>query len=277
MKKILKHRYSSRVAIYDEPQWKQGDEFVQSFAAKLVGGTVWDIVAGGNTEALRASNAADQKCKWFTLFRHPLTRMVSAYFYCMTQPADTLCATKVLNAKHTDLATFAKHWGNFAMRQFVHGLVKIDSVMAYSQTDAVLKRLPPMTKGIPAWYLLKLYLNDQVTESEYLQIPDIAMYSMLQPVQDLLRDRYTVGIIEEFNTTLSLFNAALNLPGLDWHEEYAQQGRANVDQKLFVKAQETLEEAWTNSEIKKYMQLDIALYEHAVDVFRQQTQAHGVE
>ena len=39
----------------------------------------------------------------------------------------------------------------------------------------------------------------------------------------------------------------------------------------------SLAEAWTNSEIKKYMQLDLLLYEHAVDVFHEQSRAYGLE
>ena len=105
----------------------------------------------------------------------------------------------------------------------------------------------------------------------------MAMYEMLQPVQDLLRDRYTVGILEEFNTTLSLFNAALEVPDVDWHEKYANEGIRNKDTRYFEEEAAALEEAWTNSEIKKYMRLDLILYEHAVDVFHQQARAYGLE
>ncbi|CAN0469810.1 unnamed protein product, partial [Scytosiphon promiscuus] len=59
----------------------------------------------------------DQKCQWFTLFRHPVSRMVSAYYYCKEAPSDTACASEILNARDVDLVTFAKHWGNFALRQ----------------------------------------------------------------------------------------------------------------------------------------------------------------
>lgn len=47
----------------------------------------------------------------------PVHRLVSAFFYCKTFRGDPLCATFVLDARTADLGTFAKHWGNFGMRQ----------------------------------------------------------------------------------------------------------------------------------------------------------------
>lgn len=43
------------------------------------------------------------------------------------------------------------------------------------------------------------------------------------PAQNLLASKYkAVGILEEFNTTLHLFNRALELPNYDWLEQYAR-------------------------------------------------------
>ena len=99
---------------------------------------------------------------------------------------------------------------------------------------------------------------------------------MLQPVQDLLRERYTIGILEEFNTTLHLFDTALDMP-MKWTEQYAIYGSKNQGKVHKDEEMASLEEAWTNSEIKKYMYLDLVLYEHAVDVFNQQVKAHGIK
>ena len=93
----------------------------------------------------------------------------------------------------------------------------------------------------------------------------------------MIRDNYTaVGILEEFDTTLSLYDVALSIPGIDWQTQFARQGKKTVERKYADQEAASLAEAWTNTEIRKYMQLDILLYEHAVDVFREQSQAYGV-
>lgn len=111
----------------------------------------------------------------------------------------------------------------------------------------------------------------------FLDDPNHAMHEMLQPVQDLLRNDYVaVGILEEFNTTLSLFNATFNIPGVDWLKQYYHHGKANMNMELKAAEQDALRGAWTNSEIKRYMRLDLLLYEHAARVFHQQTRTRTV-
>ena len=127
------------------------------------------------------------------------------------------------------------------------------------------------------WYLLKMYLDDQLRTWKHKQAPDEIMHEMLQPAQLVLYGTHAGGILEEFNTTLSLFDAALDMPEVDWHKQYETEGKANVDRIYSKQKAASLVEAWTNSEIKKYMQLDLVLYEHAVDVFYEQARAYGLE
>ena len=167
------------------------------------------------------------------------------------------------------------------MRQFVLSFVSIDDVLEYARTDAVTEILPRTVKrlsSIPGWYLVKLYLENQTQAPNDENIPDTAFYSMLQRVQDLLRDQYSVvGILEEYDTTLSLFNAVLDMPDVDWHETFLRVGQVNVNNKFNDDKVAVLAEAWSNSEIKKYMQLDLLLYEHAVDLFHQQARAYDIK
>ena len=285
VKRILKQSFGRRLVTYDSIQWKSGSELIGRFGDTLVAGDEWDVVAGGYPEALRCLPAVNKKCQWFTMFRHPISRMVSAYYYCKKSSRDIACGSEIVKAEVVDLTTFAKHWGNFALRQFALGLVAVDDVMEYWRSDAAREQLPPKVNPlnrIGGWYLLEKYLDNkflehQLTTSQHVEIPDEAMYEMIQPVQDLLRDRYTVGILEEFNTTLSLFDVALDMPGVDWHKQYVRQGAKNVDTKFGEEKSAALVEAWTNSEIKQYMRLDLVLYEHAVDVFHQQARAYGLE
>ena len=64
------------------------------------------------------------------------------------------------------------------------------------------------------------------------------------------------------------------MPGLDWHKNFASQGKKAVGMYYVGKQASALAEAWTNSEIKKFIQLDITLYEHGFDVFRKQAKAY---
>ena len=82
--------------------------------------------------------------------------------------------------------------------------------------------------------------------------------------------------MEDFNTTLSLFNAALGMPGMDWHHEFEDYGEQNVLSRMKQEKADTLEKAWTDPELKRYMRLDLLLYEHAVDVFHQQARSYGL-
>lgn len=282
VKGILKGCWASKLAIYDSAQWKEGDAYLQGFGGNLTSGEQWNVVAGGYTDALRRSSVVDENCRWFTMFRHPVSRLVSAYFYCKRTPKDKACASEVVNANDVDLVAFAKHWGNFAMRQFALSLVSADDVIEFSRTFAAQEKLPPSVRRvskIPGWYLLKAYLeSDEMAVSKYGGgLADAALYEMLQPVQDLLRDRYdAVGILEEFNTTLSLFDAALAMPSVNWHQQFTSEGRRKRNIRYVEEREVALAEAWTSSEVKKYIQLDIVLYEHAVDVFHRQAQAHGI-
>ena len=91
VKGILQGSWKHRFAIYDNPHWKRGGTFLQSFGRQLATGKRWNVIAGGYAEALRRSRAAAEKCQWFTLFRHPVPRMVSAYYYCQRSTKDQVC------------------------------------------------------------------------------------------------------------------------------------------------------------------------------------------
>lgn len=281
VKTMLQAMWGPRYVPYNEHAWRKGDGLAKSVGDDLVNSKQSSVIVSTYAEALRRSSAIESRCKWFTLFRHPIPRMVSAYYFCKTARGDQLCASSVLDAREVDLATFAKHWGNFGTLQFILSFVSISDVMTFAKTTAVWKQKANLAgkrrSDIPGWYLLKLYMDSQERTSTNDTMSEAALYAMLQPVQDLLRDKYTaVGILEKYNATLSLFNAALGMPGMDWHDEFLSVGQQNTDDIYKDQKVAALEEAWTNSELKSYMQLDLLLYEHAVDIFHQQTRAYDI-
>ncbi len=130
IKDILKDVWGAKAGIYDNWRWRFGEEASLDFGEQLATGkSPFNVMSGGHTEALRRSPAVDSTCRFFTMFRHPISRMVSAYFYCQVYPGDEACASEIVRAGDVDLLTFAKHWSNFAVRQFALRFVSVDDVV----------------------------------------------------------------------------------------------------------------------------------------------------
>lgn len=259
---------------YDYNQWC-GNERVSHFnSGKEEEEGKSNLVRGGYTEAMRFDSRFDS-CAWFTMFRHPIPRLVSAFFYCRKRPIDKTCATRQMPEEaHHDIIAFAKHWGNFAMRQMFMGIVPPEDVVAYVQNN---KGPGYKCKKDSGWYWLKLYLNGRSASAFGNHTEEEIMFGRIQQIEDIVSNQFTaVGILEEFNTTLALFNAALRIPGLDWQSSFTSIGIKNADDEYKSEEDELLEKSWSNSELKSYINLDLLLYEHALDVFHQQARFHGV-
>lgn len=94
---------------------------------------------------------------------------------------------------------------------------------------------------------------------------------LLAPVQRLLRDKYTaVGILENFNMTARLFNRALDVPDFDWVKAKNVVGNKKVDLVSGDEEREVLQDTWEDTDIKKFIALDLLLYEQAVSVHLRQ-------
>lgn len=160
---------------------------------------------------------------------------------------------------HHDIIAFAKHWGNFVVRQFAMGFIPVKDVLAGIRKQGQGFRNPS------GWYLLKIYLGEKTDDTSHIL------------EKGLLSKKFAaVGTLEEFNTTISLYDAALGIPGFDWQKEFSLSGIQNVDEPYKREEEKLLAESWLNSELKSYMHLDLLLYEHVVDEFHQQARYHGV-
>lgn len=247
--------------LYDWRQWGQGTPYISEYLDE--GNT---ITWGGYTEALRPHGAG--QCKWFTVFRHPVSRLVSAYFYCKQTPGDHLCGSSITRADEVDLVTFAEHWTNFGLRQYALSLIPPEKVMASKAAQECPR--------CPDWYLVKEFLNKPVRKAD--KVPDVGMYKYLEPAQAVLSNKYAaVGILEQYNSTLHLFDRALDFPDLDWSETFQEYGVKNNLRANKIAEHEALKIAWTDLKIKKYLRLDLLLYEHAVATHKQQLAEYGLE
>ena len=213
----------------------------------------------------------------------PVPRVVSAYFYCQRRPHDQLCATVVKDAAKVDLVTFAEHWGNFGLRQFALAFIKSEDVFH----DAVVDDFCKHARGhgeicLPSWYRLKTYLNalsDQHDVCGAAQQPESGLAQFLSRAQETLSNRYAaVGILEEWDDTMKLFNEVLSLRGFDWVKQFQQSGTKNSSsgRQFETAEQRALETAWHSAELKRFIWLDILLYDHALTVHRKQLVDNGI-
>jgi len=259
---ILQKIWGDRISLYGAGNWMKGDHFLNYFAKdfyeKVEDGKK-NVLVGAYIEALMKPDFGITKCKKFTVFRHPVSRMISAYYYCKYRGTDSLCGSQVIDNKNIDLVSFAKHWGNFAMRQFILSYFSFDDVLDYAEEHNI-------EPTVDVWYKLKNFMG-----SEDGAIYEHEMYELIEPVKEYISDNYVIGILENFNSTLELFDYELDMPLVNWKYEYNLQGLANKN-KYDEEKKLSIMDAFSNEnhEIYKYMELDILLYKHAVDVFNRQ-------
>ncbi|CAM9953035.1 unnamed protein product [Ectocarpus sp. 4 AP-2014] len=285
VKRLLFDSWGSKSTTYDSYQWKKGQAYAESLASSLASPAGWSAVAGGYLEALRRTPAFqpdDERtpCRWFTVFRHPVSRLVSAYYYCREDPSDQLCASEFVSSRNVDLVTFARHWGNFALRQFALGFVshgEVKDFLVSPNGGGAIGLTEEQVELMPGWYMLKLFLNDRSGVAGDTSPEESRLEYMVKPVVDLLRDNYAVvGILEDWNATLSLFDSALDMPGMTWHEEFERSGKLNVDTRFKGEKQVVLQQALSDPEIEEHLSLDLRLYRQAVDIFNQQRHSYGI-
>lgn len=289
---------------YGSDEWRLGRAFRDgTLAPKLLYERRYRIATGGYTAALRLSPGLAGGCKFFTVFRHPVHRLVSAYYYCRSPKHswDPLCASSVMDATQADLVAFAEHWGNYAARQMAMAFVPADDVLRYVDEAAGEDR-PAMLNGvlvedIPSWFLLKLYLRHrhqqgggqssgggEKEEGHRFAVAgadldalndDAALSELMDSIQDLLRDNFTaIGVVEDFGTSMKLFDAAGVIPGKTWAYTYRKLGAANRNEARETEGGAALRHALVSKEIKKYLRLDLLLYDHAVGVFQNMVYQH---
>lgn len=242
--------------IYDNVQWRRGVDYAMDVKAHFH----WRLLHGGCVEALRQYEG--RSCKSFTVFRHPVARLLSAFNHCKEASQDPLC----LSTSTMDLETFAERWGNFALRQFAMATVSADVVKEWATRT-------PRQGGKSAWFLLREFLQHGRGPHE------AGLEDLLEPVKKVLSTEYVaVGIVEEIDTTMRLFDKALSMPKVDWSASLAERLTVNSsDGESDVLEEKALVSALKNKRILAAVKLDVLLYEHAVGVFREQVERHGIK
>lgn len=231
----------------------------------------------------------------------PISRLISAYFYCKVRP-DQLCADFRGKSKTDDLLSFAEHWGNYGLMQFVLAFLTPEEIHADSGWAARLEGNPCVVatedgqahylqhepKRCPGWYMLKLFIESRGVEAGYQHEPvgegstaaalnQVWMHQFLQPAMGLLNEKYAaVAILEEWNTSMELFQATLEIPDFNWLTAFREGGSSRVNTEFQDAAHEARQRAMNDPKIRELLWLDILLYDHAVSVFNRQVAEHGL-
>ena len=136
------------------------------------------------------------------------------------------------------------------------------------------------------WFRVKRYLenlqqqvvNDNVvaTPSNFLN-DDSSLYAFLEPALEIISSRYAaVGILENLNTTMHLFDSTLGIPNFSWTIEIENVGETNSDHKRKDQEHAALLEASIDPSVIRFIWLDIILYEHALSIHASQAKKYGL-
>ena len=232
----------------------------------------------------------------------PISRVVSAYYYCKKNSRDQLCANFEGKTDEDDILAFVKHWGNYGMMQLLLAFVRPEDMVSDTGWAADIRDnvcvdadesgqqliWTTMPRECPGWYLLKLYVDQRsvraaqhadgnADEPTMSSLNQVWMHQFLQPAMDHLSRNYAaVGILEEWNTSMQLFQAALNLPKMNWEAAFREAGSSRVNSQYHVEEEETLFSAWNDPRIRELLWLDILLYDHALSVFNTQVREYNI-
>lgn len=198
---------------------------------------------------------------------------------------DPLCGHEAIDMRTADIVDFAEHWGNYGLRQYVIPYISQDVINSSPAARECNQRIDK-SSGLKctAWHLVKLHLQDTAssstpdTDSNDRPLDEEAMYPYLEAAQARLSNDYeAVGLLENFNTSLSLFDKALDLPRLSWQDSYGKLGTVNAARSGQEDTKrEVLAQAWTNLAVRRYIALDLLLYDHAVAVHAAQAAEYGL-
>lgn len=225
----------------------------------------YDVISSFSAPGMM-SLGLGMNCKWFTMLRHPAPRLVSAYLYCKSIDHDVICGKQGFDFRNGSFIEFAKFWSNFTMRQFVLAFVKAEDILASPSVQKLNPNLYGLFK-VPA-YTEELFTNRTISlgGDPTFGIHDIGMMKFLEPAMEILESYAAVGIMEHFDESMKLYDAALGLPGMEWEKRNTKV--YNTVRKPVASYQdELLNIALTDPRIREYMWLDLVLYDYAKSLF----------
>ena len=211
------------------------------------------------------------------MFRHPLSRLVSAFMYCQYFINDPLCASAHFSKRGT-FVDWAAHWGNYLFRELILYPPILEVTLNTPQlVNAAAKLLPKgRPKGYydpninPAWMVVKVALlnsgsNSSIERAEEMIKSALLGERELGPMYD------TFGVVEKWSESMALFDRHVPLSGFTWAEaaklysHKASHAPAGIPAaKYKSKEAALLATSQNDSAIARLISIDLRLYYETV-------------
>eukprot|EP00903_Cladosiphon_okamuranus_P012839 g11997.t2 len=212
-------------------------------------------VIAGYGEVLRDPlEKAGRSCDFFTMIRHPVPRLVSAFYFC---PDDDRLDRPDKWCGHIESETpITERLLDFA-RGSVFSRVTFAEMMFGLRCPPGFALCDPNVEPIE-------FVRDMRSE---------AGRQALFKMQENFRSYKAIGIFEHWELSMQLFDATVTSSVRHWNNSMALNPGPTPPER-----QELLRWAYTNPEIHATLATDILLYQFCVSVFKQQTRdALGTE
>eukprot|EP00904_Undaria_pinnatifida_P007410 jgi/Undpi1/379/HiC_scaffold_1.g00375.m1 len=190
-------------------------------------------------------------CEYFTMLREPIDRLVSAFYFCPDDKVikdnrpEKWCGDAVGQTAPIEerLMEFAHDlWGNSAFHMLMHSF----------WCDPRFELCKPELMRDPRTWPRN--------------IDTLEGWQIMDSVKDLLSTYTAVGILEEWDLSMQLFNVKVTSPVHDWLSAPASNKATLSDER-----QALLDWAHASPQLHAALAADLYLYEEAVAVFRHQT------
>ncbi|PIK52749.1 hypothetical protein BSL78_10382 [Apostichopus japonicus] len=214
-------------------------------------------------------------CSYFTMVRNPYERIISCYFFCQRSSKDQLCTA--LNAANVTLKEWALHQGSYFFNQILlHPHVCQGTFDQYFKLDGIQHNF--WYGDPPCWFKQKVILGHYLT-SEQENI-------LLDYVLDHLEQWFaSIGIIEEFDLSLGMFQHIYGLPFKDdCVGKHFQTGKYKKRKKNVTTNEEQVDrdqmiqqlkaELQADPEVRRALHADLVIYDKAKEIFDKQKEVY---
>merc|ERR1712187_800998 len=142
-----------------------------------------------------------------TVSREPVSRLISAYFYCRNRAArDPLCGSSRIDVNDATIHQFAEHWGNYLFRELLW-YPELNQLAA-SRPDYNSSAVDCANTAREPWLQLKDKLNggdDLRTKSGAMNFKAVKNSLAAGKLYDF------VGVLERWNETMAIFDKRVEL------------------------------------------------------------------
>ena len=220
-------------------------------------------------------------CKWVTLFREPISRSISAYFYCkLERPIDPLCGHTHFNFHNQSYGDFASFWSDFGFREMLlHPALRGTAVDHFNATGLPTSRTSTWT-GVPVWYAWKRAVTAAWGMGAALSE---ARFGAVKAALEGGKLFDYIGVVERFDDTCRLLDTVLPLPpsviarGDTFRKLASRLSSSHGSQRYKAQELSTLASARQDPAVHASLSVDIQLYETVVlPMFDRQMTAVGL-